>query len=56
MVTIVISSKKHASLYKRKDNEMAEELKKYKDILKREREEFRRQLVREVGILEFSLF
>ena len=28
---------------------MAEELQKYKDILKREREEFKRQLVREVS-------
>ena len=35
---------------------MVEELQKYKDILKREREEFKRQLVREVGTLEFSLF
>ena len=28
---------------------MAEELQKYKDILKREREEFEKQLTREVG-------
>ena len=28
---------------------MAEEFQKYKDILKREREEFQKQLVREVG-------
>ena len=28
---------------------MAEELQKYKDILKREREEFKKQLIREVG-------
>ena len=28
---------------------MAEELQKYKDILKREREEFEKQLIREVG-------
>ena len=35
---------------------MAEELQKYKDILKRERGEFKRQLVREVGILKLLLF
>ena len=32
-----------------KKSRMAEEFQKYKDILKREREEFEKQLVREVG-------
>ena len=40
----------------KKSNKMAEELQKYKDILKREREEFKRQLVRELGTLKFLLF
>ena len=34
---------------------MAEELQKYKDILKREREEFKKQLKREVSISGFLL-
>ena len=32
-----------------KNNKMAEELQKYKDILRRERKEFQKQLVREVS-------
>ena len=39
-----------------KDKKMAEEFQKYKDILKREQDEFRKQLVREVRILRFFLF
>ena len=35
--------------------QMVEELQKYKDILKREREEFKKQLVREVSISRFFL-
>ena len=35
---------------------MAEELQKYKDILKREWEEFKKQLEREVSTLRFLLF
>ena len=35
--------------------EMAEELQKYKDILKREREEFKKQLEREVSISRYLL-
>ena len=35
---------------------MAEELQKYKDILKREREEFKKQLKREVSTSKFLLF
>ena len=35
---------------------MAEEFQKYKDILKREQDEFRKQLVREVRISRFFLF
>ena len=34
---------------------MAEELQKYKDILKHEREEFKKQLKREVSISGFLL-
>ena len=45
-----ILCKDHASFSQEKKNyKMAEELQQYKDILKREREEFKRQLVREVG-------
>ena len=39
-----------------KNNKMTEELQKYKDILKREREEFKRQLVREVSTSKFLSF
>ena len=35
---------------------MAEELQKYKDILKTEWEEFKKQLVREVSTSKFLLF
>ena len=35
---------------------MADELQKYKDILKREWEEFKKQLVREVSTSKFLLF
>ena len=35
---------------------MAEELQKYKDILKREQDEFKKQLVREVRTSRFFLF
>ena len=35
---------------------MAEEFQKYKDILKREQDEFWKQLVREVRISRFFLF
>ena len=34
---------------------MAEELQKYKDILKREREEFKEQLEREVSVSRYLL-
>ena len=34
---------------------MAEELQKYKDILKRKQEEFKKQLVREVSTSRFLL-
>ena len=39
-----------------KKTKMAEELQKYKDILKREWEEFKKQLVREVSTSKFLLF
>ena len=50
-VVITVSFARTMLLFckRKKNNEMAEELQKYKDILKREREEFERQLVREVG-------
>ena len=38
-----------------KDKKMVEEFQKYKDILKREQDEFRKQLVREVRISRFLL-
>ena len=44
------------SLYKRKNNKMVEELQKYKDILRRERKEFQKQLVREVSTSQSLLF
>ena len=38
------------------EDKMAEEFQKYKDILKREQDKFRKQLVREVRISKFLLF
>ena len=56
-VVITVSFARTMLLFTREKNyKMAEELQKYKDILKREREEFERQLVREVGTLKFLLF
>ena len=44
-------------LYTReKKQQMAEELQKYKDILRRERKEFQKQLVREVSTSQSLLF
>ena len=44
-----LSWKERISLFVKKKIKMAEEFRKFKDILKREREEFQKQLVREVG-------
>ena len=38
------------------EKKMAEEFQKYRDMLKREREEFQKQLVREIGTSWFLLF
>ena len=56
-MVITVSFARTVLLFIREKNyKMAEELLKYKDILEKEREEFERQLVREVGTLKFLLF
>ena len=49
--------KLHVAVLDLEDNilKMAEEFQKYKDILKREQEEFRKQFEREVSTLKFLL-